>query len=251
MPDRDLAKGSKPLASSVISICMILAVLGSSFLLIRMDLRRNEDRDVLERYRISDVLLPPYADGRVVFIGDSITDFWAKDHASKFFPGKPYVGRGISGDSTDGMVMRFQQDVIALHPSAVVILGGTNDVILPERHIGFFQTTRNITTMVTLAQRARIPVVLCSILPVSRLPDSQQVVYSKRIDALNEWIRRYALQEGLPYVDYHSAMADQTGALKDGLSDDGIHPNDAGYDLMQRLAEQGIERAIGDSKAHS
>ena len=105
--------------------------------------------------------------------------------------------------------------------------------------------------MVTMAHRAHIPVVLCSILPVSHFSTSQQFAYSKRINTINEWIRRYAVQEGLSYVDYYSAMADKTDSLKDSLSEDGVHPNDAGYGVMEPLAERGIERAIKQSDAPS
>ena len=245
------SKAMKALAASSVSLALILSVLGSGLLLIRTDLRRDESRDGLRRYQVRNFLLRPYVKGRVVFFGDSITDFWASDHPSKFFPGKPYIGRGISGESTDGMVMRFHQDVIDVHPDAVVILGGTNDVLLPERHIGFDQTTQNIAAMVTMAQQARIAVVLCSILPVSRLPPAQEEVYSERIHRINDWIQRYASKKGVPYVDYHSAMADETNSLKDSLSGDGVHPNDAGYDVMRPLAEQGIERALQGSRPKS
>src|ERR1700733_2353500 len=156
----NLRKTIRTLAMSLASGCLILSIVGSNLLLIRRELRRSHAHDNLARYQAANRLIPPYVEGRVVFFGDSITDFWANDDASKFFPDKPYIGRGISGESTDGMVTRFQQDVIDLHPSAVVILAGINDVILPERHIGFTQTTRNITTMVTMAQRAQIAVVM-------------------------------------------------------------------------------------------
>jgi lysophospholipase L1-like esterase len=247
----NLHKTIRTLLTFLVSGCLILSIFGDNLLLIRRELRRSEAHDNLTRYQAINRLIPPYVEGRVIFFGDSITDFWATDEASKFFPDKPYVGRGISGESTDGMVTRFQQDVIDLHPSAVVILAGTNDVILPERHIGFTQTTQNITTMVTMAHRAHIPVVLCSILPVSHFSPSQQFAYSKRINTINEWIRRYAVQEGLSYVDYHSAMADNTDSLKDSLSEDGVHPNDAGYGVMEPLAERGIERAIKEANAPS
>jgi len=247
----NLSKTIRTLAMSLISVCLISSILGGSVWQIRKELRKDHTHDNLLRYPAANRSLSPYAEGRVVFFGDSITDFWATYHASKFFPGKPYVGRGISGESTDGMVTRFQQDVIDLHPSAVVILAGTNDVIWPERHLGFPQTTQNITTMVKLAQQAHIPVVLCSLLPVSRFSPSLQAAYSQRIDTINEWLKQYSALEGLPYVDYHSAMANQTDSLNDSLSDDGVHPNDAGYAVMEPLAEQAIERAIKESNARS
>jgi lysophospholipase L1-like esterase len=195
----------------------------------------------LGRYQAENRALPPIVTGRVVFYGDSITDFWPTAFRTQFFPGKPYIGRGIAGQSTPQMLWRFQQDVIELHPAAVVILAGANDVLLPQRNITYQQTTRNIQAMVEMAQRHRIRVILCSILPVSRYPPPQQAVFTEKINALNRWLRKDAAEQHLAYVDYYDAMADSKGALDSSLSPDGIHPNAAGYAVMHSLVQAAMD----------
>jgi lysophospholipase L1-like esterase len=195
----------------------------------------------LGRYQAANRELPSITTGRVVFYGDSITDFWPTAYKTVFFPGRPYIGRGIAGQSTPALVWRFQQDVIDLHPTAVVLLAGSNDVVLPERHITFQQTTRNIQTMVEMAQRHRMRVVLCSILPVSRYPPPQQAVFTGKIKALNLWLRKDAADRHLTYVDYYDAMADKEGAMYSSLTVDGVHPNAAGYAVMHSLVQAAID----------
>jgi lysophospholipase L1-like esterase len=192
-------------------------------------------------YQAANRALPTIAPGRVVFYGDSITDFWPTAYKTLFFPGRPYIGRGIAGQSTPELVWRFQQDVIDLHPTAVVLLAGSNDVVLPERHITFQQTTRNIQAMVEMAQRRRIRVILCSIPPVSNHPPPQQAVLTGEIRALNLWLQAYAANQHLTYVNYYAAMADGAGSMKDALSTDGLHPNAAGYGIMQSLVQQAMD----------
>ncbi len=195
----------------------------------------------LERYQSINQSLPPTAPGRVVFYGDSITDVWPTTYATHFFPGKPYIGRGITGQSTDAMLWRFQQDVIDLHPSAVVILAGSNDVVLADRHITFQQTTTNIQAMAELAEQHHIRVILCSLLPVSHYPQPQQAIFSEEIRTINRWLQAYAADQHLAYVDYFSAIADSTGAMKNSLTEDGLHPNAAGDDVMRPLVQQAID----------
>jgi lysophospholipase L1-like esterase len=195
----------------------------------------------LNGYQAANRQLPSFAAGRIVFYGDSITDFWPTAYRAQFFPGKPYIGRGISGQSTPALVWRFQQDVIELHPAAVVLLAGANDIILPERHITYQQTTRNIQTMVEMAQRHGIRVILCSILPVSHYPPQQQAIFTREIGALNLWLQTYAANQHLIYVNYYAAMADGTGSLKSSYSPDGVHPNAAGYGIMQSLVQQAMD----------
>ena len=195
----------------------------------------------LGRYQAANRALPSIVTGRVVFYGDSITDFWPTAFKSQFFPGKPYIGRGITGQSTPQMVWRFQQDVIELHPAAVVILAGTNDVLWPQRNITYRQTTRNIQAMVEMAQRHRMRVILCSILPVSRYPQPQQAIFTRKIKELNLWLRKEAADRHLTYVDYYDAMADREGALYRSLTVDGVHPNAAGYALMHSLVQAAID----------
>jgi lysophospholipase L1-like esterase len=195
----------------------------------------------LNRYQAKNQTLPSDTTSRVVFYGDSITDFWPTTYAPQFFPGKPYIGRGITGQSTDELLWRFQQDVLDLHPSTVVILAGTNDVVLPERHITYRDTITNIQTMVQLATQHRIRVILCSLPPVSRYPQPQQSIFSRKIKALNTWLQTYAAQQHLTYVDYYAAMADPSGAMNNSLTVDGLHPSAAGYAVMRSLAQQAID----------
>jgi len=195
----------------------------------------------LDRYHALNQSLPPNAARRVVFYGDSITDVWPTAYAPHFFPGKPYIGRGITGQSTDAMVWRFQQDVIDLRPTAVVILGGSNDVVLTDRRITFHETTTNLRIMAELAQRHHIRVILCSLPPVSHYSQPKQAIFSQEIRNINHWMKAYAASQHLTYLDYYSAMVDNTGALKNSLTVDGLHPNAAGYDVMRTLAQQAID----------
>ena len=195
----------------------------------------------LARYRVANQTLPPHDSGRVVFYGDSITDFWALNYPSEFFPGSGYVDRGISGQSSREMVWRFQQDVIDLHPTTVVILAGTNDVILPQRHITYKQTTANIQAMAQAAKRHGIRVILCSLLPISRSQQTEQAIYTQKIRALNAWLQNYAEHEHITYLDYFTAMSTASGSLDSALSDDGTHPNAAGYARMQIMALQALK----------
>jgi len=257
----------------VLRICIIVLLLGIAAWLARRALHRQYQRDKglcfsaigsalsstrylesprahsllsdfaqLDRYHALNQSLLPNAMGRVIFYGDSITDVWPTAYATHFFPGKPYIGRGITGQSTDAMLWRFQQDVIDLHPAAVVILGGSNDIVLADRHITFQQTATNIQAMVELAEQHHIRVILCSLLPVSHYPQRQQAIFSEKIKAINHWLQAYAASQNLAYVDYYNAMADDTGAMKNALTVDGLHPNAAGYDVMRPLAQQAIDR---------
>jgi lysophospholipase L1-like esterase len=180
-----------------------------------------------------------------VFYGDSITDFWPTTFPAEFFPGKPYIGRGISGQSTPELVWRFQQDVLDLHPSMVVVLAGTNDVILPNSRMTPRQTIANIETMVKLAQRHGIHVIVCSILPVSHFPEPKQEAFTTRIKAINSTLQSRAHADHFYYLDYFGAMADQTGAMRSSLSPDGVHPNAAGYALMHAMAQSAIDQISG------
>jgi len=199
----------------------------------------------LARYRDDNATLGPPGPGeqRVVFMGNSITDAWAQ-YFGTMFPGKPYVGRGISGQTTPQMLVRFRQDVIALKPAVVVILAGTNDIAGNTGPSTLEMIEDNLASMTELAQANRIKVVLASVLPVFDYPWKPGLEPAPRIVALNAWIKSYATQRGAVYLDYHSAMADQRQGMRAELSSDGVHPNEAGYRIMAPLAERAIEEVL-------
>ena len=200
----------------------------------------------LSRYAGENATLSPPGAGtkRVVFYGDSITDGWGRRFGS-FFPGKPYVNRGISGQTTAQMVLRFEQDVIHLQPAAVVILAGTNDVAGNTGPATDEQIEDNFRAMVALARSAHIRVVLASILPAERYPWKPGVEPVERIRRLNTWLAAYAADQHLVYLDYFTAMATPTGAMRPELAVDRyVHPNAAGYAVMQPLAEQAVAKAL-------
>lgn len=207
--------------------------------------RPGQEWGGLSRYFDDNAKLPPPAPGenRVVFLGDSITDAWAGSFG-KLFPGKPYVGRGISGQTTPQMLVRFRQDVVNLKPKVVIILAGTNDTAGNTGPSTDDMIEDNLRSMVELAKANGIRPVLCSILPVYDFPWKKGLAPATRILRLNRWIHDYAAANGIPFVDYHTPMADERMGLKAELSGDGVHPNDAGYALMAPLAEQGIAAAL-------
>jgi lysophospholipase L1-like esterase len=184
----------------------------------------------------------------VVFFGDSITEAWAPRFAAQF-PGKPYVGRGISGQTTPQMLARFEQDVVALQPSVVVILAGTNDIAGNAGPMTLEMTEDNLRAMTEMARRHGIRVVLSSVLPVFDYPWKPGLEPAPKIIALNAWIKRYAAEVGETYLDYHSAMVDSRGGLPQSLARDGVHPNEAGYRLMAPLAEAAIAQALSRSES--
>jgi len=200
----------------------------------------------LERYKAANAALAPLSAGekRVVFMGDSITDAWHITGPDGSFPGKPYVNRGISGQTTPQMVVRFRQDVIDLKASVVVILAGTNDLAGNTGPMTLEQTEENFASMADLATANGIQVVLCSILPAFDYPWSPGLQPAPKIATLNQWIKSYSAQKGYIYVDYYSAMTDDRGGLPPALSKDGVHPLPAGYAIMAPLAEAGIEQAL-------
>jgi len=198
----------------------------------------------LARFRDADAKLAPPVVGedRVVFMGDSITEGWNLETS---FPGKPYINRGISGQTSSQMLLRFRQDVIDLKPKVVLILAGTNDFAGNTGPVTLSQVEGNLMSMAQLAQANSIRVVLCSVLPSVRFgwhPDAENPV--PRIASLNDWMKAYAPGKGYVYVDYYSAMKDAAGGLPPNLSRDGVHPLPAGYAIMAPLAESGIETAL-------
>jgi lysophospholipase L1-like esterase len=199
----------------------------------------------LARYRDANAELGPPKPGeqRVVFMGNSITDAWAQ-YFPAMFPGKPYVGRGISGQTTPQMLVRFRQDVIALNPAVVVILAGTNDIAGNTGPSTLEMIEDNLASMTELAQANGIKVVLASVLPVYDYPWKPGLTPAQKIVTLNRWMRQYASSHHAIYLDYHSAMADDRQGMRTELSRDGVHPNEAGYRIMAPLAEQAIGEAL-------
>lgn len=212
--------------------------------------RAFNDWPFLAKYRDADKELPAPGEVRVVFMGDSITEGWGMKATAtspgrgEFFPGKPYINRGISGQTTPQMLVRFRQDVIALKPKLVVLLAGTNDIAENTGKETLEEIGNNIASMSDLARANGIRMVLCSVLPASEFHWHKGLEPAPKIKALNAWIKEYAAKNGLVYVDYYSPMANDEGGLKAELSPDGVHPNKAGYELMAPLAEAGIAEAL-------
>ena len=201
----------------------------------------------LGRYRAENATLAPLAEreNRVVFVGDSITDYWK---LADYFPGKPYINRGIDGQTTPQMLVRFRQDVIDLHPKVLVVLAGTNDIAGVTGHERNEDIEANYTSMAELAKAHCIRVVFASLLPAHNYTEDAKESYAarprERILALNAWLKDYCAKNGLMYLDYFSAMVDDKGMLKRELSEDGLHPNVAGYKIMVPLAEKAIAQAL-------
>jgi lysophospholipase L1-like esterase len=209
------------------------------------DAQASTDWPNLARYRAANAALAAPAPGeqRVVFMGNSITEGWAPLFATQF-PGKPYIGRGISGQTTPQMLVRFRQDVIALKPSVVVILAGTNDIAGNTGPSTLEMIEDNLASMSELAQANGIRVVLCSVLPVFDYPWKPGLEPAPKIIALNTWLREYAAAHGAEYADFHTAMADERQGLPKSLAADGVHPNTAGYAMMVPIVESAISRAL-------
>lgn len=200
----------------------------------------------LGRYRDENAALAPPAAGeeRVVFMGDSITDNWGR-LAGKFFPGKPYVNRGIGGQTTPQMLLRFQQDVVALHPSVVIILAGINDIAGNTGPETMTDIENNFRSMVDIAKREHIRVILCSTLPASKLGWRPDLKPAPQVRELNAWLENYARQEGLVYCNYYPALDDGNGGMRPDLAMDKlVHPNDAGYAVMAPIADAAISQAL-------
>jgi len=202
----------------------------------------------LARYKADNAALAPAAadEQRVVFYGDSITDAWGRrPNTGEFFPGKPYVNRGISGQTTPQMVVRFRQDVIDLHPAAVVILAGTNDVAGNTGPMTPEMTENNFRSMIDLAKANGIRVIVASITPAADYPWRKGLEPATKIRTLNNWLQGYCVTRSVTYLDYYSAMAGEDGGMKEGISFDGVHPNAKGYAIMGPLAQEAIDKTLG------
>ncbi len=208
--------------------------------------RRLEDWPQLGRYRQSnaEVGAPRPGENRVVFLGDSITDGW---HLAEYFPGKPYINRGISGQTTPQMLIRMQPDVVALAPKVVVILAGTNDIAGNTGPMSLADIENNYASIADLARAHNIRVVFSSVLPVHdkspRGPQSPRRS-PEEIKQLNTWLQRYCADNHLVYLDYYTHMLGPDGMLRTELANDGLHPNAEGYKIMAPLAEAAIQQAL-------
>ncbi|MCC6340665.1 MAG: SGNH/GDSL hydrolase family protein [Bryobacterales bacterium] len=210
------------------------------------DERILKDWANLHRYRGENEKVRPPRKGekRVVFMGDSITDSWGRRYGA-FFPGKPYINRGISGQTTPQMLIRFRPDVIALDAKVAVILAGTNDIAGNTGPQTLEEIEGNLQSMAELAKANGIGVVLASVLPVCDYIKPQTGRRPpEKIVQLNEWIRDYARKNHFVYLDYYSSMLDDRNMLRQELTYDGLHPNGAGYDVMEPLAEKAIAAAL-------
>lgn len=201
----------------------------------------------LARYRDANAELkaPAAGERRVVFFGDSITDIWP---IAKYFPGKPYVNRGIGGQTTPQMLIRFRSDVINLQPAAVVILAGTNDIAGNTGPITLEEIEGNYASLAELALANHIRVVMSSVLPVHNYTPKSLNFFEQRSPAkileLNRWMKNYCASNGCVYLDYFTPMVDPSGLLKKELAEDGLHPNPDGYAIMAPLAEAAIQKAL-------
>lgn len=210
-------------------------------------LSEAQDWALLNHFEEANSSLAPPATGenRVVFMGNSITIGWLNT-VPEFFEGKSYVNRGISGQTTPQMLLRFRQDVIDLHPRVVLILAGTNDIAGNTGPTSLEQILDNLKSMSELARANNISVILCSVLPAADYPWSPGHQPDEQIPALNKLIREYALREGITYLDYFAALTNGSNGMNPDLAKDGVHPTKKGYTIMGPLAEAAIADVLAN-----
>jgi lysophospholipase L1-like esterase len=213
----------------------------------------TDDYGQLARYRAANASLkePKRGEDRVVFFGDSITDIW---HLDEYFPGKPYLNRGIGGQTTPQMLVRFRQDVVNLEPKLVIILAGTNDIAGNTGPMRIEDIEADFASLAELARANNIKLIYSSVLPVHNYTEKSKDFFAQRspqkIVLMNNWLRSYCAvpSHACTYLDYFSAMVDDKGLMKKDLADDGLHPNAAGYKIMAPMAEAAIEKALASPK---
>lgn len=219
------------------------------FLLSILMVQNTEAQDWanLNKYKKDNTSLLPVNTGqkRIVFMGDSITEFWSVINPG-FFIGKLYINRGISGQTTPQMLIRFRADVIALKPAIVVILAGINDIAGNTGPSTAEMIADNIFSMAELAKTSQIKVILCSVLPAFDFPWATGLQPAEKVSNLNKMIEKYANANGHLYLNYYSAVVDERKGLKAVYSEDGVHPNKAGYEVMNLLAEKAIEKVLSN-----
>ena len=191
----------------------------------------------------SELMLAKAHEHRVVFMGNSITEGWLSIRP-EFFKNKPYVNRGISGQTTPQMLVRFRQDVIHLKPSTVVLLAGINDIAENTGPSTIEMIANNIVSMAELAKANHINVIICSVLPANKFPWREGLKPAEKVIKLNALLQSYSKKHKLAYVDYYSAMANDSHGLKKELGEDGIHPNKNGYLIMEPILEKAIKKYI-------
>ena len=199
----------------------------------------------LSRYQAANKDLPTAEPGRVVFYGDSITDVWGNgSNKASFFPGKPYLDRGISGQTTPQMLIRFQQDVVALKPAAVVILAGINDIAGNTGVETLGMVEDNFRSMAAVARENHIRLIISSVLPAGDFAWRHGLHPEEQVRTLNTWLRGFCASAGCTYLDYYTALATPEGTMKPGLSKDGVHPTPEGYAVMAPLAQAAIDKVL-------
>jgi len=211
----------------------------------RMGESLRTDFAALKRYKDENtkIGLPAPGENRVVFMGNSITEYW-NPFWTEFFPGKPYINRGIAGQTTPQMLVRFRQDVIKLKPKVVVILAGINDITGMTGPTTNEMIEDNLSSMVEIAQANGIRVVLSTVLPCYTIVGRPDLHPAERVIALNAWIKKFTGEKGCVYLDYFSKLTDENNGLKSEFTKDGVHPNKAGYDIMAPLVETAIQKAL-------
>jgi lysophospholipase L1-like esterase len=199
----------------------------------------------LQRFKEDNAMLssPKPNEDRVVFMGNSITEGWG-NLRPEFFAGKPYVNRGISGETTPQMLMRFKQDVVRLEPEVVVILAGINDIAENNGPTTLEAIVENIVSMIELANKNDIKVVLCSVLPANKFPWRPALEPAEKVVKLNALLKGYAKANTIEYVDYYSPMVDDASGLQLTLGEDGVHPNVTGYLIMEPLLEGALTKVL-------
>lgn len=228
-----------------IKLCLLSLLLGFSVC------AQSQDWAELNHYKEEnkEIGLPSKSENRVVFMGNSITAGWV-GAMPEFFKGKPYIGRGIGGQTTPQMLIRFRQDVINLKPKVVVILAGTNDIAGNTGPSTLEMIEDNIASMSELAESNGIKVIISSVLPVYVYPWKPEVKPIDQIIALNQWLKEYAKKNGHSYVDYYSSMVDERRGMKSEYSADGVHPNKLGYEVMGALVEKAIASTLRKKHIH-
>lgn len=212
---------------------------------VKIQLIPQDDWANLKKYRKANMELkaPRQKDNRIVFMGNSITEKWVMFH-KEFFTKNNYIGRGISGQTTSQMLLRFKPDVVELHPKAVVIHAGTNDIAGNRGPITLDQIASNIFSMAELAKAHNIRVVLASVLPASSYSWSPSIEPAEKIVQLNNLIKTYAKQNNIVYLDYYSPMVNENKGLKKEYGRDTVHPSIAGYNIMEPLVKEAIKKAL-------